>query len=106
MSDQETLRVITLADKAMDEIERLTIHNQECQSQNGLLKMEIERLQARIAELEDKLRHSDRKEIEACYRAMGKKDARIAELEKTDELCDRCGASYSKEIGYCACGGA
>ena len=67
MSDQETLRVITLADKAMDKIE----------SQAA----EIERLQARVAELEDKLRHSDRKEIEACYRAMGKKEARIEELE-------------------------
>ena len=66
MSDQETLRVITLADKAMDKIE----------SQAA----EIERLLSRIEELEDKLRHSDRKEIEACYRAMNKKDARIAEL--------------------------
>ena len=39
---------------------------------------ELRRLHARIEELEDKLRHSDRKEIEACYR-------RIAELEKTDD---------------------
>ena len=42
---------------------------------------EIYLLREEIERLEDKLRHSDRKEIEACYRAMGTKDARVAELE-------------------------
>jgi predicted RNase H-like nuclease (RuvC/YqgF family) len=66
----------------LQEIERLNAMLDRQLTHSSALDDEIEKRDARIAELEDKLRHSDRKEIEACYRAMSKKDARIAELEK------------------------
>ena len=39
-----------------------------------------------IERLNDKLLHSDRKEIEACYRKMAEQDARIEELERLTSL--------------------
>jgi hypothetical protein len=70
---------------------------------SSALDDEIEKRDARIAELEDKLRHSDRKEIEACYRAMGKKDARIAALENALRLIANPGdITTAEELGYVA----